>query len=218
VFVSVVDPGVGTNRKSVVMKTRTGHFIVTPDNGTLTHVAASLGIESVRMINEQLNRRTDTEQSYTFHGRDVYAFTAARLASGIIQYEQVGDLLRSPVVSISFQKPSIENGRITGGIPVLDVQYGNVWTNIPSQLFSQLKIKEGDLLEVIIQKGDIKLYQSVLPYHTTFGKVASGKPLVYLNSLLQLSFAINEGSFAGQYGIASGPAYTVRVRKVTSPQ
>src|ERR1700722_4091769 len=82
VFVSVVDPGVGTARKSVVLKTKTGQYIVTPDNGTLTLVAESLGIDQIREIDESVNRRQDSKKSYTFHGRDVYAFTAAGLASG----------------------------------------------------------------------------------------------------------------------------------------
>src|SRR5471030_2885189 len=90
VFVSVVDPGVGTTRKSVVLKTKSGHYIVTPDNGTLTLIAESLGIDEVREIDENVNRRKDSKKSYTFHGRDVYAFTAARLAAGVITYEQVG--------------------------------------------------------------------------------------------------------------------------------
>ena len=81
VFVSVVDPGVGTERKSVVLKTRSGHFIVTPDNGTLTLVARSLGIVEIREIDETLNRRKDSRESYTFHGRDVYSYTGARLAA-----------------------------------------------------------------------------------------------------------------------------------------
>ena len=81
VFVSVVDPGVGTDRKSVVLKTTSGHFIVTPDNGTLTLIAQSLGIAEIREIDEAANRRKGSEKSYTFHGRDVYAYTAARLAS-----------------------------------------------------------------------------------------------------------------------------------------
>ena len=80
VFVSVVDPGVGTDRDSVVLKTKTGHYIVTPDNGTLTLVADRLGIAEVRLIDEAVNRRKNSEKSYTFHGRDVYAFTGARLA------------------------------------------------------------------------------------------------------------------------------------------
>ena len=95
VFVSVVDPGVGTDRKSVVMKTNSGHYFVTPDNGTLTLVAEQLGVAAVREIDEAVNRRTNSEGSYTFHGRDVYAYTAARLAAGKISFEEVGkDLQR----------------------------------------------------------------------------------------------------------------------------
>src|SRR5258705_11303092 len=98
VFVSVVDPGVGTNRRSVVLKTKSGHYIVTPDNGTLTLIAESLGIAEVREIDEAVNRRKDSQKSYTFHGRDVYAYTGARLAAGVITYEQVGPLLPNKVV------------------------------------------------------------------------------------------------------------------------
>src|SRR5688500_8195442 len=100
VFVSVVDPGVGTERKSIVLRTRSGHYFVTPDNGTLTLIAQSLGIESVREINEELNRRKNSKASYTFHGRDVYAYTGARLAAGIISFEEVGQELPASVVSI----------------------------------------------------------------------------------------------------------------------
>ena len=63
VFVSVVDPGVGTARKSVVLKTKSGHFIVTPDNGTLTLIAESLGIDEIREIDEAVNRRKDSQKS-----------------------------------------------------------------------------------------------------------------------------------------------------------
>lgn len=74
---SVVDPGVGTNRKSVVLKTKNGQYFVSPDNGTLTLVAQTLGIDSVREIDEKANRLKGSEKSYTFHGRDVYAYTGA---------------------------------------------------------------------------------------------------------------------------------------------
>ena len=78
VFVSVVDPGVGTDRRSVVLKTKSGHYFVTPDNGTLTLVADELGIAGVREIDEAVNRLKNSEKSYTFHGRDVYAYTGAK--------------------------------------------------------------------------------------------------------------------------------------------
>lgn len=90
VFVCVVDPGVGSERKSVVVKTKSGHFIVTPDNGTLTHVKKMIGIEERREIAENINRLEGSHESYTFHGRDVYAYTGAKLASGKITFEEVG--------------------------------------------------------------------------------------------------------------------------------
>jgi S-adenosylmethionine hydrolase len=214
VFVSVVDPGVGTSRRSVVLKTKTGQFIVTPDNGTLTLVAESLGIAAIREIDESVNRRVDSKKSYTFHGRDVYSFTAARLAAGVIRYEQVGPLLpRQEVVSIPYQKAVLVEDVIKGSIPVLDVQYGNVWTNIPADLFQQWRPAFGDLVQVKILHNEEVVYQGEMPYSATFGSVPVGQPLAYLNSLLQLSFALNQGSFAKVNRVSSGNEWSVEVRK-----
>jgi len=213
VFVSVVDPGVGTDRKSVVLKTKAGHYIVTPDNGTLTLIAASEGIAAIREIDEAVNRRKGSEKSYTFHGRDVYAFTAARLASGIINFEQVGKELPNEVVSIAFQKAVIENKKIKGTIAILDIQYGNIWTNIPAYIFKQLNAKVGDKLHVVIYQNKIKKYEGNMPYAETFGAVAKDKPLLYLNSLLQVSFALNMGSFSTVHKIYSGSDWTVEITK-----
>ena len=211
VFVSVVDPGVGTNRKSVVLKTKSGHYIVTPDNGTLTLVAASLGIDELRQIDEAVNRRKDSQKSYTFHGRDVYAFTGARLAAGVISFEQVGSLLPKQVVSIPFQKAVLTGNIIKGNIPILDVQYGNVWTNIPDTLFNQLKPRYGDIVHAVIYHKSALVYKGDMPYVQTFGGVAEGKPLAYINSLLQLSFALNTGDFAKTYGVESGGDWSLEV-------
>jgi S-adenosylmethionine hydrolase len=211
VFVSVVDPGVGTARKSVVLKTKSGHYIVTPDNGTLTLVAQSLGIAEIREIDEAVNRRKDSQKSYTFHGRDVYAYTAARLAAGAITYEQVGPALPKQVVSIPYQQAVMEGKIIKGNIPVLDVQYGNVWTNIPDTLLKQLNPKFGDIVHVTIFYKNKQVYKGDMPYAQTFGEVAEGKPLAYLNSLLQLSFALNMGDFAKTYQVASGGDWSVEV-------
>ncbi len=211
VFVSVVDPGVGTSRKSVVLKTNTGHFIVTPDNGTLTLIAQSLGIAAIREIDEVTNRRKGSEQSYTFHGRDVYAYTAARLACGKITYEQVGGMLPKEVVNIPYQKAAINNKTLKGTIAILDVQYGNIWTNITDDLFKQLDIKIGAQLKVSIFNKGKKVYQAVMPYCSTFGGVAKGKPLLYLNSLMQVSFALNMDNFSAVYKVYSGNEWTVEI-------
>ena len=213
VFVSVVDPGVGTQRKSVILKTKAGHFIVTPDNGTLTLIAQSQGIDQIREIDEVQNRRKGSEKSYTFHGRDVYAFTAAKLAAGKITFEQVGQQLPNQIVSLPYQKASIENNSIKGTINILDVQYGNIWTNISGDLFKKLNPKIGDVFKVIICKNKIKKHESTMPYMATFGGVAKGKPLLYLNSLLQVSFALNMGSFSAVHKVLSGNEWGVEVRK-----
>jgi len=211
VFVSVVDPGVGTNRKSVVVKTKTGHFIVTPDNGTLTLIASSLGITERREINEAVNRRNGSQKSYTFHGRDVYAFTAARLASGFINFEQVGNLMSSEVITIPYQKAVKEGEILKGNIPILDIQYGNVWTNIPAEMLQQINLKLGQNLTIRIFHKNSKVWEGEAPYCETFGAVAKGKPLVYLNSLMQLSIALNMDSFAERFHVASGSDWSISV-------
>lgn len=209
VFVSVVDPGVGSARKSVVLKTRTGHYFVTPDNGTLTLVAKQMGIAEIREINEAVNRRKNSGASYTFHGRDVYAYTAGKLAAGKITFGQVGPKLPDTVVTIPFQQPEYAHDTLRGNIPVLDVQYGNVWTNIDQRTFARLQAEPGDVLKVVISSGDEQVYSGTMPFVNTFAAVPEGKELLYLNSLLNVSFAVNMGDFSSRHHVKSGPAWTV---------
>ena len=79
VFVSVVDPGVGSARKSVVAKLATGQYVVTPDNGTLTHLNKYIGVKDIREIDERVHRRKGSVNPHNFQGRDFYAFTGAKL-------------------------------------------------------------------------------------------------------------------------------------------
>ncbi|MEP7318793.1 MAG: S-adenosyl-l-methionine hydroxide adenosyltransferase family protein [Panacibacter sp.] len=211
VFVSVVDPGVGSERKSVVLKTKSGQFFVTPDNGTLTLIAQSQGIEAIREIDENKNRRPGSGESYTFHGRDVYAYTAARLASGTIKFEEVGPELPNHVVTIDYQNPVYNKSVIKGNIPILDIQYGNIWTNIDGDTFKQLSIQHGAFLLVKIYHNNKKMYEGTMPFVTTFSAVAKGKPLCYLNSLLNVSFALNEDNFSEINKVYSGPDWIVEI-------
>ncbi|EFK1742358.1 SAM hydrolase/SAM-dependent halogenase family protein [Escherichia coli] len=213
VFVSVVDPGVGTDRKSVVLKTKNGQYFVSPDNGTLTLVAQSLGIESVRQIDEKTNRLKGSEKSYTFHGRDVYAYTGARLASGAITFEQVGPELPAKVVELSYQKAKATKGEVKGNIPILDMQYGNVWSNISDELLNQAGIKLNDTLCVTISEGSQQKYAGKMPYVASFGDVPEGQPMVYLNSLLNVSVALNMDNFAQKHQVASGADWNIDVKK-----
>ena len=212
-FVSVVDPGVGTERKSVVLKTESGHFFVSPDNGSLTLVAETLGISAVREIDEATNRLKGSERSHTFHGRDVYAYTGARLAAGVISFKQVGPRLKNTITAIEYKRPAIDNGRIEGNIPTLDIHYGNVWTNIDVDLFDQLRVKIGERVWVRISQEQKELYKKQVVFVSSFGGVELGDPALYVNDVLNIGLAINQGNFAEQHGISPGPDWNIEIWK-----
>ena len=213
VFVSVVDPGVGSDRRSVVLKTHSGHYFVSPDNGTLTFVAESLGIESVREIDEGSNRLAGSGRSYTFHGRDVYAYTGARLAAGVIDFEQVGKDLGQELYRIPYQPAVYEEGILRGGITILDVQYGNAWTNIGRELLEQMKLEPGGQVRVKIFQQGALVQDTEMPFANTFADVAVGQSLLYLNSLGNVALAVNQGSFAEQFRVGSGPGWIIELER-----
>jgi S-adenosylmethionine hydrolase len=214
VFVTVVDPGVGTQRKSVVLKTRSGQFYVGPNNGLYTLIAERDGVEALREIDESVNRLPGSADSYTFHGRDVYAYTGARLAAGQISFEQVGPALdASALVRIAYQAPSLQGEQLEGNIPVLDVNYGNVWSNIPKTMLDRFQVKVGDRLRFRLYQGQRRVADVVAPFENSFGGVAPGKPVAYLNSLLNLSIAINQGNFAKVHKVQSGADWRLVVSK-----
>ena len=213
VFVSVVDPGVGTERKSVVLETKSGHYFVSPDNGSLTAVAEKFGVAAVREIDEAVNRLANSEEAYTFHGRDVYAYTGARLAAGVISFEDVGRELPARVLSIPYQRPRADQGRVYGNIEILDPQFGNIWTNIDRETFDTLELKPGDSVRIAISNDGEEVLTQTLPYFRTFGRVAVGKPLLYLNSLNKVSLAINQGNYSETFNIQSGASWSIRIEK-----
>ncbi len=213
VFVSVVDPGVGSERKSIVLKTKSGHYFVTPDNGTVTLVATQLGVEEVREIDEAVNRLQNSEQSYTFHGRDVYAYTGARLAAHIISFEEVGPVLSQEIEKLEMPAVTITPNGIAGHVTVLDVQYGNVWTNIDTEALKKGGIRVGDSVTVRLYRNDSIFYQKKLLLGRTFADVAPGEEIAYLNSLLNFSLAVREGNFASRHSIGTGKAWRTVVAK-----
>ena len=212
VFVSVVDPGVGSDRKSVVVKTNSGRYIVTPDNGTLTHVMRFEGIAEAREIDEHINRLPRSGESYTFHGRDVYAYTGARLASGIIDFEGVGPKVEvSSLVSLPIVEPKLEGNTVSGTIDVLDVRFGSLWTNIPRTLFLETGIRYGDRVSITIENDTRCVYRNIILFAKSFADVYVGEALAYVNSLDCVAVAINQGSFARAYNIGTGNSWRIRI-------
>lgn len=216
IFISVVDPGVGTSRRACVAKTTDGMFIVTPDNGTLTHIKAQVGILEVREIDQSINRLRgkNTEEVSVFHGRDVFSYCAARLASGIITYEQVGPAYPvNEIVTLPIHEPAMVGSEVHGIFEIGDPNFGNLWTNIPLALFTAAGFAYGDHLDLTIRRaGEIVFSEKVL-FHKTFGYAQKGQVIIYNNELMKISVAVCQGSFSEIYNIGFGPDCQVAFSK-----
>ncbi|MEG0284691.1 MAG: S-adenosyl-l-methionine hydroxide adenosyltransferase family protein [Vagococcus sp.] len=214
VFVSVVDPGVGSERKSVVAKTKSGHYIITPDNGSLTHIAHYDGLEEVRLIDEVKSRLPHSEESHTFHGRDIYAYNGARLASKEITFEELGHVIdASSIEALEITDSTLEGSIMKGSIDVLDVRFGSLWTSIPSTFMKELDVSHGNHLQVTIFHQNKKVYQNIMKFAKSFADVNIGEPLVYVNSLVNLGVAVNQDSFSDLYNIGTGDDWKIEIRK-----
>ncbi|MFV0479850.1 MAG: S-adenosyl-l-methionine hydroxide adenosyltransferase family protein [Anaerorhabdus sp.] len=216
IFVSVVDPGVGTSRKACVAKTCDGYYVVTPDNGALTHLVNSVGIEEVREIDETKNRLQGkgTEGVAIFHGRDLFGYCAAKLASGLITYEEVGPSYPvSHIITHPIAQPVASNHKIVGTFEINDPNFGNLWTNIPLKMMNDAGFNYGDMLHVEIKCHDeVKFNQPVL-FHKSFGMAKQKEPIIYNNELMNAALAVSMGSFINQYQCNFGPEWCVTFTK-----
>ena len=173
VFVCVVDPGVGTSRRGCVARLANGSFVVTPDNGALTMVAGE--VEEVREIDETANRLPGSEDVHIFHGRDLFSYTAARLAAGIVDYREVGPaypvgkIVRLALTNVA---PKLGDGWAEGGVYNFDVPYGSARINVRNRDFQQVAgFSYGDLVKVSVNDGDRLVYEGTARYARTFGDV-----------------------------------------------
>ncbi|UXR47690.1 S-adenosyl-l-methionine hydroxide adenosyltransferase family protein [Staphylococcus simulans] len=214
VFVSVVDPGVGSDRRSIACLTKTGHYIITPDNGSLTHILHYEGIELVIAIDEVKSRLPHSEESHTFHGRDIYAYNGARLAAGQIEFEDLGQSIDlDSIKQLPINDSRQEGDTLIGYIDVLDIRFGSLWTNIPLSYFKENDIHHGDNLIVTIYNRENKVYQNIMKFVRSFADVNIGEPLVYINSLVNIGVAVNQNSFSKLYHIGTGNDWRIEITK-----
>ncbi len=216
IFVSVVDPGVGTPRKASVAKTADGYYVVSPDNGSLTHLQQWVGITEIREIDQTVNRLKgkDTEGVSVFHGRDLFSYCAAKLASGIISYEQVGPAYPvDEIVVFPLAEPLLVDGKVKGVFEIGDPNFGNLWTNIPLSLFTEAGFHYGNALHLIVRHDGEVVFDQRVPFHQSFGFVQKGEPIIYNNELMRVSLAVNQGSFSESYQLHFGPEWEVEFTK-----
>jgi S-adenosylmethionine hydrolase len=194
VFLVVVDPGVGTSRKAVIIETKRGQFFVLPDNGLITPVLDRDGLEGGREITNAAWMIGDNISS-TFHGRDIFSPAAAHLAAGedwTLSGPEVKDFVRlQPRVA------TVNSGGIAGTVIALDDPFGSLITDIRAEDFKKLGYAIGEKVSVKI---DAKMY--TFPYAKTFMDVPIGQPLLYVDSRGRIGIALNQRDFSKAYKIS----------------
>lgn len=193
VFVAVVDPGVGSTRKAVAVKSKRGQFFVLPDNGLMTMVADRDGVESIREISNP-DWMIGAKVSSTFHGRDIFSPVGAHLARGD-DWTQVGPELKQ-FVRLDLHPATLNDRGLTGEVIALDGPFGNLVTNISAEDFLKLGYQRGDTLKAAIAGHEIQM-----PFVKTFSDVPLKQPLLFIDSRGRASFAMNQASFAAAYKI-----------------
>jgi len=196
VFVAVIDPGVGTSRRAVVVKTKKGQYFVLPDNGLVSPVVERDGLDSAREISNT-SWMIGENVSSTFHGRDIFSPVGAHLAAGW-DFTLVGPVLPQ-LIRLTSQVPTTTDKGIDGDLIGLDDPFGSVITDIPADEFKTLGYKIGERVTVLLDKKPF-----TLPYVKTFMDVPVGDPLLYVDSRGRMALALNQRNFS-------------QVNKVTPP-
>jgi S-adenosylmethionine hydrolase len=193
IFLVVIDPGVGTSRKAIAVKSKKGQYFVLPDNGLITPVIDRDGLDSAREITNQ-HWMIQAPVSSTFHGRDIFSPAAAHLAAGW-EFNLVGPVLPE-LVRLSPKTSTITPRGIDGEIMAVDDPYGSLITDVRGDDFMQLGYNLGDKIVVQINRRPV-----TLPYVKTFMDVAVGDALLYVDSRGRVGIAINQGSYAGKFSV-----------------
>jgi S-adenosylmethionine hydrolase len=195
VFVVVVDPGVGSTRKAIVVKSKRGQYFVLPDNGLMTLVQDRDGIESVREITNR-DWMIGAALSSTFHGRDIFSPVGAHLVRGDDWTGVGSELDVSKLVRLDIAPARLDERGLSGEVIATDGPFGNLVTNISGDDFLKLGYARGRAVHVTIGKNEMDI-----PIVRTFSDVPLNKPLLYIDSRGHLGLAVNQGSFAATYGV-----------------
>jgi S-adenosylmethionine hydrolase len=207
VFLAVVDPGVGTSRKAVIVKSKKGQYFVVPDNGLVTPVLDRDGFASAREITNPA-WIIQSAVSSTFHGRDIFSPAAAHLAAGW-DFTLAGPEV-SELVHLKTKTAAISEKGIDGDIIGLDDPFGSLITDISGDEFKRLGYNLGDKVVVQIDKKPV-----TLPYVKTFMDVPVGDSLLYFDSRGRVAIAVNQGNYAKKLNIT--PPASIFIPKKGAP-
>jgi S-adenosylmethionine hydrolase len=208
VFVVVIDPGVGSTRKAIVVKSKRGQYFVLPDNGLMTLVQDRDGLESAHEIANPA-WMIGSAMSSTFHGRDIFSPAGAHLARGD-DWTQVGPELNvAKLVRLDITPAKLDDRGLSAQVIATDGPFGNLVTNISGEDFLKLGYTRGQTVSLTIGATELKL-----PFVRTFSDVPLHTPLLYIDSRGHVGFAVNQGSFASIYRIKPPqPIFIARAAK-----
>ncbi len=193
VFVAVIDPGVGTSRKAIVVKSKKGQYFVLPDNGLITPVIDRDGLDTAREITNQ-NWMIQAPISSTFHGRDIFSPVGAHLAAGW-DFNLVGPQVPQ-LVRLNPKTSTTRDKGIDGNIIALDDPFGSLVSDIPGEEFKKLGYHLGDLVLIEINKKPVTLH-----YVKTFMDVPVGETLLFIDSRDRVSIAVNQGNYSKKFNV-----------------
>ncbi len=201
VFVAIVDPGVGTTRRPVILQTARGNWFVGPDNGIFTIVDQEMGPSVYRQITNREWMRPGAI-STTFHGRDIFGPAAGDLACGD-PFADAGPVVMDPV-RLKLSPAHWEGSDLVGEVLFAD-RYGNLQTNITRAAFDSLDVPPGGMVEVEIG-GKVE----DAPVVRAYGEVPIGSLLLLVASTDRIEIAMNQANAAAHF--AAGPGAPVRLR------
>jgi S-adenosyl-L-methionine hydrolase (adenosine-forming) len=203
VFLAVIDPGVGTSRKAVIVKSKKGQLFVVPDNGLVSAVIERDGLEGAREISNQ-NWMIQAAVSSTFHGRDIFSPAAAHLAEGW-DYTIAGPEV-TQLVHLTPKTATAADSGVTGDIIGLDDPFGSLVTDISKEDLASLGYVFDDKVTVQINKKPV-----TLPFVKTFMNVPVGESLLYIDSRGRIAIAVNQGNYSKRFAIE--PPATIFIPK-----
>lgn len=211
VFVSVVDPGVGTSRRASVAKLKNGSYVVTPDNGTLSYLHKMIGVEEIREIDEEVNRYAATKDVHVFHGRDLFAYCAAKLAAGIINFEQVGK--KYPLEEMVLHE--IKGAEVAQKYVKATIQgydpFGSAELSVLNAEFQKTGFAIGDKLKIKITTDHMVVFDEIVRYEKSFGYVEKGENVIFNDLASYVTIACNECMFAETYHLDPEKTYIVEI-------
>lgn len=195
--VCVVDPGVGTNRKPIIIETGRGDFLIGPDNGVL--LPATRFLQGIKKAVEITNPKYMKHPvSPIFHGRDIFTPAAAYLSKGIKIEEFGKELNPKYLVKAPYEEAIIKENEINAKIISIN-KYGSFHLNITHESWDKFNVKLKEKIKLNFNKKSI-----VLPFAITFGDVEKGKPLIMKDDYGRIEVALNQDSFFKKYNIRIG--------------